>query len=164
MCGIQITYVMYRWRFFRRPVIADTDNVVVFSKAAIALHNYLRTEETSVYCPAGFADTEDEGGNIVEGSWRQDGAVSGLGQLGAVASNRYVCVPFSSSICIVYICASCLHSVIFSIHRYTPIAADVRERFKEYFTSSIGQVSWQYRCSPHILIPILCYYCITLFH
>ena len=30
-----------RWRLFRRPIIADPNKVVIYSKAAIALHNYL---------------------------------------------------------------------------------------------------------------------------
>ena len=36
------------WRIFRRPMIADPDHVVAFTKAAIALHNFLRTTESSV--------------------------------------------------------------------------------------------------------------------
>ena len=30
-----------RWRLFRRPIIAEPERVVVYVKAAIALHNYL---------------------------------------------------------------------------------------------------------------------------
>lgn len=61
-----------RWRIFRRPIIADPDSVEVFTKATIALHNYLRTTESSVYCPPGFVDGEDGAGHIVEGSWRNE--------------------------------------------------------------------------------------------
>jgi hypothetical protein len=45
-----------RWRIFRRPIIAHPDNVTWFTKAAIALHNFLRTLEPSSYCPSGFVD------------------------------------------------------------------------------------------------------------
>ncbi len=54
-----------RWRIFRRPIIADPQNAIAFTKAAIALHNYLRTFESFVYCPPGFVDGEDGGGNII---------------------------------------------------------------------------------------------------
>ena len=33
-----------RWRMFRRPIIAESDNVITYTKAAVAFHNYLRTE------------------------------------------------------------------------------------------------------------------------
>ena len=58
-----------RWCIFRRPIIAKPDNVVVYTKASIALHNFLRTTESSVYCPPGFIDSEDADGNVICGSW-----------------------------------------------------------------------------------------------
>ena len=39
----------------------------MFTKAAIALHNFLRTTELTVYCPTGFIDAEDGAGNLIEG-------------------------------------------------------------------------------------------------
>ena len=62
--------------------------MVAFTKATIALHNYLRTEESSVYCPAGFVDGEDGTGNIVNGSWREEESVTGLTSLGSVGGLR----------------------------------------------------------------------------
>ena len=79
-----------RWRVFRRPIIAEPSNVVTFTKAAIALHNYLRTEESSVYCPAGFVDGEDGDGNVTNGTWRAEEPVTGLTPLGSVSGNRWV--------------------------------------------------------------------------
>eukprot|EP00731_Ephydatia_muelleri_P029865 Em0021g388a len=67
-----------RWRIFRRPIIAEPERVEVFAKAAIALHNYLRTTESSQYIPPGFVDGEDGAGNIVEGSWREEEEPTGL--------------------------------------------------------------------------------------
>ena len=65
--------------------------MVTFTKAAIALHNYLRTEESSVYCPPGFFDGEDGAGNIIDGSWRRDeDPVTGFESLGSVGGNRYI--------------------------------------------------------------------------
>ena len=57
-----------RWQIFRRPIIANPDNVLVYTKATIALHNYLRTKELSVYCPPGFIDGEDGDGNVLFGN------------------------------------------------------------------------------------------------
>ena len=77
-----------RWRIFRRPIIAHPTRVVTFTKAAVALHNYLHTTESSVYCPPGFIDGEDGAGNVIEGSWRSEEDSSGLQQLGHTGGNR----------------------------------------------------------------------------
>ena len=79
-----------RWRIFRRPIISEPDRVVVYTQAAIALHNYLRTTESSVYCPPGFVDGEDGTGNVIEGSWRDDDETYCLEPLSHIGSNRQV--------------------------------------------------------------------------
>ena len=79
------------WRLLRRPIIAKPDNVVVFTKAAIALHNSLRTTELTVYCPPGFVDGEDGEGNVVRGSWRE-GEGSNMTSVTTTSSNQSV--PF----------------------------------------------------------------------
>ena len=61
---------LYRWRLFRRPIVSQPERVVTYTKAAIALHNYLRTTESSAYCPPGFTDGEDGERNVIEGAWR----------------------------------------------------------------------------------------------
>ena len=106
-----------RWRIFRRPIIAAPDNVIAYTKAAIALHNYLRTVESAVYCPPGFTDSEDGDRNVVSGSWREevDDASGGLSPLGPAGSNRY-----------------------------SRSAAALRDSFRSYFNSTAGEVSWQY--------------------
>ena len=105
-----------RWRIFRRPVIATPEKAVIFTKAAIALHNYLRTVESSVYCPAGFIDAEDGAGNVLEGEWRREvNAGSGLEVIGQMGGNRY-----------------------------GRSAAEVRDTYRDYFISSEGEVAWQY--------------------
>uniref|UniRef100_A0A1X7VVW4 DDE Tnp4 domain-containing protein n=1 Tax=Amphimedon queenslandica TaxID=400682 RepID=A0A1X7VVW4_AMPQE len=60
-----------RWRIFRCSVIADPTKVVLYIQAAIALHNFLRSTESS-FCPPGFTDGEDGSGNFISGSWRND--------------------------------------------------------------------------------------------
>ena len=37
-----------RWRIFQWPIISDPENVVTYTKAAVALHNFLRTTVTCV--------------------------------------------------------------------------------------------------------------------
>lgn len=62
----------------------------MYTKAAIALHNFLRTADCSAYCPPGFLDGEDGGGHVIAGEWRrEDNECAGLGSLGHTASNRY---------------------------------------------------------------------------
>ena len=58
-----------------------------FTKATIALHNFLRTQESSVYCPTGFIDAEDGTGNVIEGKWREERS-DGLMPLRQVGGNR----------------------------------------------------------------------------
>ena len=79
-----------RWHIFRRPIIATPQNVITFTKAAIALHNYLRTTRSSVYCPPAFTDAEDWVGNALQGEWRRKVSEdSGLSRLEQVGGNRY---------------------------------------------------------------------------
>ena len=61
----------------------------MYTKAAVALHNYLQTTEFSVYSPPGYVDGEDGSKNIVEGSWREEGT-TGLTQVNQVGSNRCI--------------------------------------------------------------------------
>ena len=78
-----------RWRIFRRPMIATPEHVVSYTKAAIALHNYLQSTESSVYTPPVFVDMEDSNGDVVGGSWRDEQRAQGLEPVRSVGSNRY---------------------------------------------------------------------------
>ena len=105
-----------RWRIFRRPNLGQPEHVIRYTQAAIALHNFLRTIESSVYCPRGFTDGEDGAGNTLEGAWRSEvHGDEGLTRLGQIGGNRY--------------CRS---------------AADTRELYQDYFLTPDGEVSWQY--------------------
>ena len=106
-----------RWRIFQRPIIAEPDNVVLYTKAAIALHNFLRSTEPSIYCPSGFTDSEDVDGNIVNGSWREERG-----------SNT---------------CLQPVHQTGNNCHSLS--AANVRDSFWQYFNSPEGEVVRQYR-------------------
>ena len=61
-----------------------------YVQAAIALHNYLRTTESTVYCPRGFTDGEDGIGNRIEGGWRDDDDPCAMTSLTQTGSNRFV--------------------------------------------------------------------------
>lgn len=53
-------------RLFRRPIIADSNNVVMLTEGVIALHNYPRMEESVVYSPTGYTDGEAGSGNLFQ--------------------------------------------------------------------------------------------------
>lgn len=77
-----------RWWLCRRPIIAQPEHVVMYAKAAIALHNYLRTTESSVYCPPGYIDGGDGAGNAIAG-WRADEEPrTGMLTVASTSSNR----------------------------------------------------------------------------
>ena len=124
-----------RWRIFRKPIIAEPAHAVLYTQAAIALHNYLRSTESSSYCPPGYVNGEDGTGSVIEGNWRSElssGSGSGLESIGNVGSNRYICC-----ICRYYYkCNIC--------YRYSRDAAGIRDLFKDFFSSSDGEVAWQY--------------------
>ena len=105
-----------QWRIFRRPIIAHRGNVTWFTKAAIALHNFLRTLEPSSYCPSGFVDNEDRDGNVISGSWRTEEDNTGMQPIHQAGSNNH-----------------------------THTAANIQEEYMKYFNSSNGAVSWQYQ-------------------
>ena len=66
-------------------LIGNPDRVVTYTKAAVVLHNYLRVNESSVYCPPGFVDGEDGDGNVVTGNWRiEEDVCNGLTCVGQV--------------------------------------------------------------------------------
>ena len=75
---------------------AQPDRVIIFTQAAVALHNYLRTVESSVYCPPGFVDSEDGCGNVVDGGWRSDEDSMGMQSISHTGSNRYTEYFFNS--------------------------------------------------------------------
>lgn len=109
-----------RWHIFHRPIIADPTKVVLYIQAAIALHNFLRSTESS-YCPPGFTDGEDGSGNFISGSWRNDeDPCAGMHNLTHIGSNRllqFVCFLLSLN-----------------------DSSDVRDDYKSYFNSPDGEV------------------------
>ena len=127
---------LYRWRLFRRPIVSQPDRVVTYTKAAITLHNYLRSPESSVYCPPGFTDGEDGERNVIEGAWRTDGEQStGMGHVACTCSNRYVIISMK---CTFILPPPLLYT------RHSKSSVSIRDSYRDYFTSTQGEVSWQY--------------------
>ena len=81
---------LLRVRIFRHPIIANPDNVDTYTKAEIALHNFLRCTEPGIYSPSGSVDGEGGEGNIIRGSWRQDDEPLGIQPVGMTSSNRLI--------------------------------------------------------------------------
>ena len=71
-------------------MIAEPDRAAVYTKVAIALHNFLRTTESSLYCPPGFVDSEDGMGNSIPGSWRDEEQPNCLESVSLTGSNKLV--------------------------------------------------------------------------
>ena len=87
-------FLYSRWRLFRRPIVATPDHVIMFAKAAIGLHNYLWTTDSSVYCPPGFVDGEDRTGHVLQGGWKRDNeACTSMQAVSQTVSNRQVLIP-----------------------------------------------------------------------
>eukprot|EP00794_Sanderia_malayensis_P000043 gene43-637_t len=58
-------------KLFRSPIRASQENVARYVLAAICLRNYLRQTENTMYCPAGFVDSEESSGRLQSGEWRR---------------------------------------------------------------------------------------------
>ena len=110
-----------KWRIYRKPILADKDKTIQIVKATLCLHNWLRRKEMAKplsarrYCSASDVDSESRNGFITTGTWRQDTENdSNLTSVSRLSSN--------------------FHSAS---------ASEMRQIYLEYFTSSVGQVSWQ---------------------
>ena len=108
-----------RFRIFRRPIIANTEKVILITKSVVALHNFLMKKcasqsENYSYYPPSYVDQEIRSG-VVPGDWRKEEAVcDGLLSIQKLGSNNY-----------------------------SKSAKEVRDRFKNYFCSPEGAVEWQ---------------------
>ena len=108
-----------RFRIFRRPIIANTEKVILITKSVVALHNFLmkkraRQSENYSYCPPSYVDQESRSA-VVPGDWRKEETIcDGLQTIQKLGSNNY-----------------------------SKSAKEVRDRFKNYFCSPEGAVEWQ---------------------
>ena len=82
--------------------------------AAVALYNYLQQTDNAHYTPAGFVDSEDKTGALIEGQWRK-----------LVDINLQSVRPIRNS-------------------QYSNTVLQTRDMLAEYFISDRGSVSWQW--------------------
>ena len=76
-----------RFRIFRRPIASSPENVTNFTKAAVALHNFLILDKG--YCPQGYADYRIDN-EIRQGDWRKEiEGNQGLIDIPRTGSNNY---------------------------------------------------------------------------
>ena len=113
-----LEFLASRFRIFRRPIIAEVENVKLVTKATVALHNFLMTSQSNTdnfsYCPVNYVDQENTRGRV-PGQWRNEVAdIQGLTPAGSQGT-----------------------------HNFTRNAKVVRDTFKEYFNFQEGAVSWQ---------------------
>ena len=107
-----------RFRIFRRQIIAKFDTVTQITKAVVALHNFLMAQRSQDdpynYCLLNYVDQEIAG-KLNAGQWRKEADNGGMLSIGRSGSNNY-----------------------------SGNAKEIRERFKDYFNSDEGSVSWQF--------------------
>lgn len=62
-----------RWRILRNTLIMEPAQAERIVLACVVLHNFLKQECTSRYCPPGYADDIGPKGDIlVHGEWRKE--------------------------------------------------------------------------------------------
>lgn len=108
-----------RWRIFERTIGEHPANAEELVKAVCVLHNFLMTpgtQEEHFYCPPGYGDYIDLQGELCQGQWREEGL-----QRTGMPLQRTLCRNFSRA------------------------AAEVRDRYKAYFSSDAGAIGLQYK-------------------
>ncbi|XP_070390950.1 uncharacterized protein [Dermacentor albipictus] len=103
-----------RWRVLLGHINLLPDNATYVVLACCVLHNFLCAASEATYCPPGYADVEDDYGNIVPAQWRTEIQRRDLLDLEATPSRNY-----SAS------------------------AAATRNMFAQYFMNE-GAVTWQW--------------------
>lgn len=110
-----------RFRILRKPIALEPRKVKEIVLAICALHNFLITNKESMnrYAPVGTFDREDENTHaVINGTWRQED--------GMPIENL---LPLQRGV----------------NQNYSTEARVVREELKEYFTTPIGEIHWQYK-------------------
>lgn len=108
-----------RWRIFRKPICMYPKTVDKIIMATICLHNFLETvndltpANNRLYCPLNFVDVEQENGDIIPGTWRNE---------------------YSGGI-------ECIRPT--TAHRSTMVAYRQRDAIVEYLLTPAGEVTWQ---------------------
>ena len=104
-----------RFRVFSTLLSIKPDNVTKVVLATLALHNFLRSTNSSRYIPPGSVDSEDQDGEVRQGSWRNEELISS--GMVSISNSRK--------------------------GRQSVKAEDIRQALCEYFNNE-GQVPWQW--------------------
>ena len=67
-----------RFRIFRKTIEVQPEFVKEIVMASCILHNFLRVHAGSEYIPPGMVDQEMVDGNMVAGTWRQEGSLMSM--------------------------------------------------------------------------------------
>nr|XP_034194023.1 protein ALP1-like [Osmia lignaria] len=104
------------FRVFRKPLLLEPDTATKVVLAAVYLHNFLRRSSSkNIYNPPGTFDSEcSNDGHFIPAAWRAELTETALSSFPTVA------------------------------RRSSTDAQEVREEFKEYFSTIEGAVPWQY--------------------
>nr|CAI5834475.1 unnamed protein product [Callosobruchus analis] len=84
-----------RWRIFRKPIISKLSTAEHIIKATVCLHNWLmiqqlnNKDETQNFINKNLIDSEDVGGNLHEGEWRQEVSNGNFQNIERLCSNMY---------------------------------------------------------------------------
>lgn len=103
-----------RWCVLLGPINLLPKNATFVVLACCVLHNFLCEASEATYSPPGYADMEDDYGNIVPAQWRNETQRSQLLDLEATPSRNY-----------------------------SAGAAETRKMFAQYFMNE-GAVTWQW--------------------
>ncbi|XP_067119404.1 uncharacterized protein [Centruroides vittatus] len=125
-CGYQVVETAFgifanRLRVFLDPILLQPDKVHTLVLAGCALHNFLRSHESTVSWPVNYVDSEDvETGITMPGAWRSEIPV----QSGTDIHLPQVATTY--------------------FNFYSSEAKAMRNSFKEFFMSNVGAVYWQH--------------------
>lgn len=106
-----------RFRVLRKPIELDPEKTTKIVLATCCLHNYLLSRKAYIYAPPGTFDREEQSG-LIPGSWREEGTPQN-----SLHSMQQIDVQRNAS----------------------STAKEVREKFKTYFMSTEGELTWQYQ-------------------
>lgn len=104
-----------RFRILRKPITLAPEKVKIYTTTICVLHNFLMSRKESVNIYAPAGTFDDE--NEENGNWRNESLPGGN------------LLPLQND----------------NAHNYSVMAKEIREEFRDYFISSEGEVSWQYK-------------------
>ena len=73
--------VANKWRIFQQPLNLSPEKARTITTCSLVLHNFLQKSlSKNDYTPAGFVDSVNSQGELVQGSWRSSSILSQVGR------------------------------------------------------------------------------------